>query len=205
MFKADGLTLLLVQDVKPLFDAGMFHYDFVLTAVATPQNVPVLFVTLERSALAGEPRLCTFNQSGAHGNYGSMSGKNVEQEFVRRALEIVSSELNVRNIRELGGRDNKQAKANLDKPKMPPEAPRFGSPEWAEWEQQVGFGSPEREQQMREEVRRRGHRKIERDSRRIERELLASVAPPWQRWAARAFFLLLLTALLFGLKWLFFA
>ena len=79
---------------------------------------------------------------------------------------------------------------NLDKPSTLPEAPPFGSPEW--------------EQQMREEVRRKGHRNIERDLHRIERELLASVAPWWQRWAARLFFLLLLTALVFGLKWLFY-
>ena len=91
MFRADGLTFLLVQDVKPMYDIGMFHYDFVLTAFATPQNVPVLFVTLERSTLAGEPRLCAFNQSGAHGNSGSMSGKNVEQEFISDELLRSSS------------------------------------------------------------------------------------------------------------------
>lgn len=64
--------------------------------------------------------------------------------------------------------------AAMTKMNTPPETPPFGSPEW--------------EQQLREEVRRRGHRNIERDTHRIERELLRSAAPSWQRWAVRAFF-----------------
>lgn len=108
IFAADPYTLFLLKDVVPIGGGDFFTYPYVIAAFDNRINAPVCFVTLESSAFASNI-LCVFENDGKHANYGSLSGPNLMQDFVDRAMGLVRERFSFRRIEEMQTKQSRQS------------------------------------------------------------------------------------------------
>jgi hypothetical protein len=90
LFATADYQIRLVED-PPLHGGplvGKYTYTYALPVIHLRTMRTVCIVTLENSPYASNV-LCVFENDGGHSNYGGLSGPDLEQEFVSRALELV--------------------------------------------------------------------------------------------------------------------
>lgn len=102
-FSAEHLLIFLVSDIQPIGGPGILQYPLVMVVIDRRIGKQVFFVTLEESLLteAKSQMLCVFANDGRHINLGRFSSQDVEDDFVKRAKDIITEEFTVSNIKEI--------------------------------------------------------------------------------------------------------
>ena len=99
-YSARSYTLFFVQDVSPIGGGDFIKYKYVLALVDRDIKMPLCYVTLENSAVASNV-LCVFENDGSHKNYGSLSGQNLMQEFLKCAFNQVNNRFRLGRVEEM--------------------------------------------------------------------------------------------------------
>jgi hypothetical protein len=87
-------TLVFFADLKPIAAKlgipAMITYPYVLGIYETSSQEIVYFITAEHT-LFGTVAFCSFDQNGAHANFGAWPVDASKEQFIERATEIAEN------------------------------------------------------------------------------------------------------------------
>lgn len=97
-FSDGDYTMFIIEDVDPMGGGGFIKYQYV--AALFRRNVPVCFVTLERSSVISNV-LCVFENDGTRSNHGQLNESNLAQEFMARSKELMRQRFAIGDLKEV--------------------------------------------------------------------------------------------------------
>jgi hypothetical protein len=100
IYSAAPYTLFLVSDIAPIGGGDILKYPYAMAVFDNRISAPVCFVTLENSPFSSNV-LCVFEPDGKHSNYGPLSGPDLKQNFITRALDLVRERFRLDRIEEM--------------------------------------------------------------------------------------------------------